>query len=76
LKKIRINSVTNSQIRGDSFFSDGSCFGKAAARTWIFIAFLLSFGSLIASAWIFFDFHVSKGILIKHALIKNFKLLN
>ncbi|RNA12479.1 transmembrane 50A [Brachionus plicatilis] len=73
---IMLNSVTNSQLRGDSMFSDGIC-GTSFIRIWVFIAFLMSFGSLIASFWIFFDYYVSKdrnyipglAILVQNAFI-------
>jgi hypothetical protein len=56
----RINSVTNSQIRGESMYSEGIC-GSTFARIWTFIALLMSFGSLIASIWILFAYYVSQG---------------
>lgn len=51
-----INSVSNGQIRGESY-TDG-CLGQTAARVWLFIGFLMGFGSLIAAAWILFGFYV------------------
>ena len=51
-----INSVSNGQIRGDSY-TDG-CLGQTAARVWLFIGFLMGFGSLIAASWILFGFYV------------------
>ncbi|ELU11495.1 hypothetical protein CAPTEDRAFT_171265 [Capitella teleta] len=51
-----INSVSNGQIRGDSY-SDG-CFGQTAARVWLFIGFLLGFGALISASWILFGLYV------------------
>lgn len=51
-----INSVSNGQIRGESY-TDG-CLGQTAARVWLFIGFLMGFGSLIAASWILFGFYV------------------
>jgi len=47
-----INSVSNGQIRGDSYTT--GCMGVGGARIWLFIGFLLGFGSLIAAFWILF----------------------
>lgn len=54
-----INSVSNGQIRGDSYST--GCLGQTGARVWLFIGFLLGFGSLIAAAWILFGFYVVNG---------------
>lgn len=51
-----INSVSNGQIRGDTYTS--GCLGQTGARVWLFIGFLLAFGSLIAASWILFGFYV------------------
>ena len=56
--------MTNNQVRGESMYSDGSLFGTAAARVWIFVAFLINFGSLIGAVWVFFAYYVSKGIFV------------
>jgi len=47
-----INSVSNGQIRGDSYTT--GCMGVGGARIWLFVGFLLGFGSLIAAFWILF----------------------
>ena len=52
----RINSVSNSQVRGD--VSDGGCLGHIGAKIWFFAGFILGFGALIASAWILFGIYV------------------
>ncbi|KAL5010620.1 hypothetical protein ScPMuIL_012925 [Solemya velum] len=54
-----INSVSNGQIRGDSY-TDG-CMGKTVARVWLFIGFLMGFGALIGASWILFGFYVVGG---------------
>lgn len=51
-----INSVSNGQIRGESY-TDG-CFGQTGARVWLFAGFLLGFGALIAASWILFGIYV------------------
>ncbi|KAK7108140.1 transmembrane protein 50B-like isoform X2 [Littorina saxatilis] len=51
-----INSVSNGQIRGDSYTT--GCIGQTGARVWLFLGFLLAFGSLIAASWILFGFYV------------------
>ncbi|XP_013408152.1 transmembrane protein 50B [Lingula anatina] len=51
-----INSVSNGQVRGDSYST--GCLGQRGARVWLFIGFLLAFGSLIAAAWILFGLYV------------------
>lgn len=51
-----INSVSNGQIRGDSYST--GCMGRNGARIWLFIGFLLGFGALIAASWILFGFYV------------------
>ncbi|CAF3328105.1 unnamed protein product [Rotaria sp. Silwood1] len=53
---ILVNSVSNSQIRGDGY-SDG-CVGQFGARIILFIAFLLAFGSVIGGAWVLFGYYV------------------
>jgi hypothetical protein len=52
----RMNSVTNQQVRGDTY--DSGCFGSAGARIWIFTAFVMAFSTLIASMWIFFGVYI------------------
>ncbi|KAK3585596.1 hypothetical protein CHS0354_036782 [Potamilus streckersoni] len=54
-----INSVSNGQIRGDSY--NTGCLGQTAARVWLFIGFLLGFGALIAASWILFGLYVVPG---------------
>ncbi|XP_052240677.1 transmembrane protein 50B-like isoform X2 [Dreissena polymorpha] len=51
-----INSVSNGQIRGDSYST--GCIGQTGARVWLFIGFLLGFGALIAASWILFGIYV------------------
>ncbi|XP_059177009.1 transmembrane protein 50B-like [Physella acuta] len=51
-----INSVSNGQIRGESYTT--GCLGQTGARVWLFIGFLLAFGALIAASWILFGFYV------------------
>lgn len=52
----RINSVSNGQLRGDTF-TDG-CAGPRTARLWLFTGLVLGFASLIASGWILFAGYV------------------
>ncbi|XP_067675653.1 transmembrane protein 50A-like isoform X1 [Haliotis asinina] len=52
----RINSVSNGQIRGESYTN--GCMGQTGARIWLFFGFLLGFGALIAASWILFGFYV------------------
>ncbi|CAF1575566.1 unnamed protein product [Rotaria magnacalcarata] len=56
LALILVNSVSNSQVRGESY-SDG-CIGQVGARIILFIAFLLAFGSVIGGAWVLFGYYV------------------
>ncbi|XP_067946468.1 transmembrane protein 50B-like [Watersipora subatra] len=56
LALIMVNSVSNSQVRGDT--SDGGCLGSIGAKIWFFAGFILSFGALIGSAWILFGMYV------------------
>ncbi|XP_064617685.1 transmembrane protein 50A-like [Liolophura sinensis] len=51
-----INSVSNGQIRGESYTT--GCMGQTGARIWLFLGFLLGFGALIAASWILFGFYV------------------
>lgn len=51
-----INSVSNGQIRGDSYST--GCLGQTGARVWLFIGFLLGFGALISASWILFGVYV------------------
>ncbi|XP_050394381.1 transmembrane protein 50B [Patella vulgata] len=51
-----INSVSNGQIRGESYTN--GCLGQTGARVWLFIGFLMSFSALIAASWILFGFYV------------------
>lgn len=57
LALIMINSVSNGQVRGDSYTSDG-CLGQTGARVWLFIGFMLGFGALIAGFYILFGVYV------------------
>jgi len=47
-----INSVSNGQLRGDSF-TEG-CAGPRSARLWLFTGLVIGFASLIAAGWILF----------------------
>lgn len=47
-----INSVSNAQIRGESF--DGGYFGARGARSWLFVGFVIGFAAVIAACWILF----------------------
>ncbi|CAF3894117.1 unnamed protein product [Rotaria sp. Silwood2] len=58
---ILVNSVSNSQVRGDGY--GDSCVGQfeilcVGARIILFIAFLLAFGSVIGGAWVLFGYYV------------------
>ena len=55
----RVNTVTNGQVRGDSY--DGGCLGGFGAKIWFFLGLMLSFGSLIGACWILFDGYVIPG---------------
>ncbi|UJR22980.1 hypothetical protein I4U23_026007 [Adineta vaga] len=53
---ILANSISNSKVLGDI---DGDrCLNQFAARSLLFISFLLAFGSLIASAWLLFGYYI------------------
>ncbi|XP_014211935.1 transmembrane protein 50A [Copidosoma floridanum] len=52
LSLLMVNSVTNSQIRGDAY--DGGCLGARGARGWLFIGFVMGFAAVIGSCWIMF----------------------
>ncbi|CAB0036992.1 unnamed protein product [Trichogramma brassicae] len=55
---LMVNSVSNAQIRGDSF--NGGCLGSTGARGWLFIGLVLGFAAVIAACWILFaDFIAS-----------------
>lgn len=55
----RVNSVTNSQIRGDSY--NGGCLGVMGSRIWLFVGFVVGFAAVIASCWIWFAHLVPAG---------------
>ncbi|XP_025098627.1 transmembrane protein 50B-like [Pomacea canaliculata] len=55
-----INSVSNGQIRGESYTT--GCLGQRGARVWLFIGFLLAFGALISAAWILFGVYVANSV--------------
>ncbi|XP_028167872.1 transmembrane protein 50A [Ostrinia nubilalis] len=57
LSLIMINSVSNAQVRGETY--TGGCMGPRGARLWLFFGFVIGFGSLIASCWILFANYVN-----------------
>ncbi|XP_018331681.1 transmembrane protein 50B [Agrilus planipennis] len=52
LSLVMVNSVTNAQVRGDSY--DAGCLGSRGARIWLFLGFVMGFASVIAACWILF----------------------
>lgn len=54
-----MNSVTNAQIRGDSY--NGGCLGSRGARGWLFLGFVMGFSAVIAACWILFADFAAKG---------------
>lgn len=60
LAVVFINSVSNSQVRGDSY--DVGFLGTKGARVWLIIGFLFAFGALIAASWILFANFVVKDV--------------
>ncbi|KRT84383.1 hypothetical protein AMK59_2587, partial [Oryctes borbonicus] len=74
LSLIIINSISNSQIRGDAY--EGGCLGPRGARVFLFFGFVLGFASVIAACWILFANFVNKdqqwpgvGLFLQNALI-------
>ncbi|XP_044588352.1 transmembrane protein 50A [Cotesia glomerata] len=53
-----VNSVTNAQIRGDSY--NGGCLGSRGARGWLFVGLVMGFAAVIAACWILFADFVAK----------------
>ena len=51
-----INSISNGQIRGESY-TDGFM-GQTGARIWLFLGFVFGFGAMIASVWILFAAYI------------------
>ncbi|XP_015781391.1 transmembrane protein 50A [Tetranychus urticae] len=51
-----INAVSNGQVRGESY--NTGFLGQKAARTWLFVGFVLGFSSIIAATWILFAAYV------------------
>lgn len=49
---LRVNAVSNGQLRGESYTT--GCLGVRGARAWFFIGFVLGFGALIGASWILF----------------------
>ncbi|XP_028393110.1 transmembrane protein 50A-like isoform X2 [Dendronephthya gigantea] len=60
LAVIFINSVSNSQVRGDNY--DAGFLGTKGARVWLIVGFLFGFGGLIAATWILFANYVVKDV--------------
>ncbi|KAK9298396.1 hypothetical protein QLX08_008200 [Tetragonisca angustula] len=54
-----INSVTNAQMRGDTF--SGGYLGARGARGWLFVGFVMGFAAVIAACWILFADFVAAG---------------
>lgn len=53
---VRVNAVSNSQVRGESY-TEGFL-GQNGARIWLFLGFVLGFASMIASIWILFAAYI------------------
>ncbi|XP_022902313.1 transmembrane protein 50B [Onthophagus taurus] len=75
LSLIIVNSISNSQIRGDAY--EGGCMGSRGAKIVLFIGFVMGFGSVIAACLILFANFVNKevkqwpgvGLFLQNALI-------
>ncbi|XP_047986711.1 transmembrane protein 50A-like [Leguminivora glycinivorella] len=48
LSLIMVNSVSNAQVRGETY--TGGCMGPRGAKLWLFIGFVVGFASLIAAS--------------------------
>ncbi|KAI5633179.1 transmembrane protein 50A [Phthorimaea operculella] len=57
LSLIMVNSVSNAQVRGETY--TGGCMGPRGARLWLFLGFVVGFASLIAACWVLFANFVS-----------------
>ncbi|CAK9832382.1 Transmembrane protein 50A [Anthophora retusa] len=59
LSLFMVNSVTNAQIRDDTY--NGGYLGAGGARSWLFIGFVMGFAAVIAACWILFADFVAAG---------------
>ncbi len=74
LTNLRVNAVSNGQLRGEAFTT--GCLGVRGARIWFFFGFLLGFGALIGACWILFGEYL---IPSKHSSVhatKNYRVNN
>ncbi|XP_060529550.1 transmembrane protein 50B [Cylas formicarius] len=58
LSLIMVNSVSNAQMRGDTY--EGGCLGTRGARIWIFVGFVMGFASVIGSCAILFTKYINE----------------
>ena len=72
----RINSVTNAQMRGDTF--SGGYLGARGARGWLFVGFVMGFAAVIAACWILFADFVAAGLcyLLSNVCLYHFNIIN
>jgi len=57
---LMVNTVSNSQITGDSSYEEG-CMGGLGVKIWFFVGLMLNFGALIGACWILFEGYVVPG---------------
>ena len=57
--KFRVNAVSNSYVRGESYAADGSaCLGVRGARLWFFAGYLVGFLALFGATGVLaIDWH-------------------
>lgn len=60
LSLIMVNSISNAQMRGDSY--EGGCMGTRGARVWIFLGFVMGFAAVIASCSILFTVYINRDV--------------